>query len=224
MFFLFSLFSFVQAEPNHEINVHYRNASLPDGWLDPFFSNGDEERPQVKTQGFGLEWAQNKDKTSWILYYELIQNKTKSGYWDDKEDPLDRTDGVWIKPIDVRLHTIGFQSLYNIDIPIPEQRVDLDALFGGGLGIGLLTGSIERWHNGANEFAQNNSNCIPIGDAIVREAICGDNPDADGLPIPVLPVFDISAGVRVRYDKFNARFLFGLHNLPYVGFSLGYAL
>lgn len=212
------------AEPIQDINATYRNASLPDGWLDSFFSNGDEARPTLKTESFGLEYARTKDKTTWVLYYEYMQNKTKSGYWDDLEEPLDRSDGVWIKPVDVNMHTLGFQSLFNIDIPTPQDKLTVHALIGGGLGIGILTGSIERWHNGSTEYANNNSNCVPLGDAIVREALCGSNPDVDGLPIPVLPVLDLSAGVQVRYDNFSTKILFGLHNVPYVGFSLGYTL
>ena len=212
------------AEPIQDINVTYKNASLPDGWLDSFFSNGDEERPTIKTESFGLEYARTKDKTTWVLYYEYIQNKTKSGYWDDLEEPLDRSDGVWIKPIDVNMHTLGFQSIFNINIPVPQDKVTVNALIGGGLGIGILTGSIERWHNGATEYAEDNSGCVPFGDAIVREALCGNNPDVDGLPIPVLPVLDLTTGVQVRYDRFSTKIMFGLHNLPYVGFSLGYSL
>ena len=212
------------AEPVQDINVTYKNASLPDGWLDSFFSNGDEERPTLKTESFGLEYARTKDKTTWVLYYEYIQNKTKSGYWDDLEEPLDRSDGVWVKPVDVNMHTLGFQSVFNINIPVQQEKLTINALIGGGLGIGILTGSIERWHNGATDYAQNNNNCVPFGDAIVREALCGNNPDVDGLPIPVLPVLDLSTGVQVRYDRFSTKIMFGIHNLPYVGFSLGYAL
>ena len=212
------------ANPTQEINTTFRTASLPDGWFDGFFSNGDEARPIIKTQSFGLERSRSKNNTNWTLYYEFFQNQTTAGYWDDLEEPLDRTDGVWVKPIDVQLHTLGFQSMFEIDIPIPEERIETDLLIGGGLGIGVLTGSIERWHNGGTDYAANNSGCIPIGDAIVREALCGNDPDATELPIPVLPVLDLSIAFRVRYDRFNTRIMFGLHNLPYFGFGLGYRL
>lgn len=214
------------AQPTQDISVTYRNASLPDSWLDSFFSNGDEKRPTIATQNFGLEYARTKEKTTWVLYYEYTQNKTGAGYWDDLEKPLDRSDGVWVKPIDVRLHTLGFQSLFDINIPIPKEKWNVDILLGGGLGIGILTGSIERWHNGATEYAENNSNCTTfgLGDAMVREALCGNDPDAEGLPIPVLPVLDISTGVRVRYDRFSTKLLFGIHNLPYIGITAGYTL
>ena len=222
MFTLFITTAF--ATPIQDVNLTYRNASLPDGWLDSFFSNGDEVRPTISTQSFGLEYARTKEKTTWVLYYEFIQNQTKSGYWDDLEEPLDRSDGVWVQPIDVNMHTLGFQSLFDINIPVSKENLAVDILLGGGLGVGILTGSIERWHNGSTEYAENNNNCLPFGDALVREALCGDNPDVDGLHIPVLPVLDLSTGVRFRYDRFTSKIMFGLHNLPYIGISAGYSL
>ena len=224
MFLLLFLSSYAETDSDtsiNEINATFRTGSIPDEWLDSFFSNGDPARPTIATQGFGLEWSSSKNRTSWMLYYEYIQNQTPAGYWDDLEDPLDRTDGVWVKPVDLNLHTLGFQSNFAIDIPIQVEKLDTDILFGGGLGIGILTGSIERWHNGVTEEAQGNNNCLPIGDAITREALCGDNPDASALPIPVLPVVDLSISARIRYDRFTSRFMFGIHNNPYIGFALG---
>ena len=212
------------AEPIQDINLTYRSASLPDGWLDAYFSNENEARPILKTQNFGLEYARTKENTTWVLYYEFIQNKTLAGYWDDLEEPLDRSDGVWISPEAVNMHTLGFQSIYNIRIPIPNDAFTIDALIGGGLGIGVLTGSIERWHNGTTDYATSNQNCDILEDAKVRSKECSNSPDVDGLPIPVLPVLDLSTGVQLRYARATTKIMFGFHNLPYVGVSVGYSL
>ena len=227
MFLLLLVSAFAENESNastQEISATYRTGSIPDSWLDSFFSNGDDfTRPTIATQGFGLEWSSSKDNTSWMLYYEFIQNQTPAGYWDDLEDPLDRMDGVWIKPVDLNLHTLGFQSNYAIGIPIEVEKLDVDVLFGGGLGIGLLTGSIERWHNSVTEEAEAGT-CIMPGPAFLRVEACPDDPDGSALPIPVLPVVDLSMSLRIRYDRFTSRFMFGIHNNPYFGVAVGASL
>ena len=220
----FSAFAGDDTNATNEISATFRTGTIPDSWLDSVFSNGDDyARPTIATRGFGLEWSSSKDSTSWILYYEFIQNQTTAGYWDDLEEPLDRTDGVWVKPVDLSLHTIGFQSNFAVNIPIEVEKLDVDLLFGGGLGIGLLTGKIERWHNSVTDEAQGSSCAMP-GPAILRVEICPDNPDASALPIPVLPVVDLSTSIRIRYDRFTSRFMFGLHNNPYFGVAVGASL
>ena len=102
-------------------------------------------------------------------------------------------------------------------------------LVGGGIGAGLLVGSVERWHHGTYDLAEDNTDCIVsslglslIAPAYDRQDLCSDYPDAAGLPIPALPILDFSLGFRVHIqEKANVRLDFGIHNLPYIGLTAG---
>ena len=221
MLFLFlSMPSFAQ-DTQQEINFTYRSASLPSSWLDGFLS----ESTSLKTQNFGLEYVRIRDQNNWHFYYEFQQNKTRSDFWDDIDDPEDNTDGVYIAPSDLAIHALGFQSSY--EFPIQTPTVQTSVLLGGGLGIGILTGELHRWYHDSNERAQNNSGCPSTGGflgAETRASLCENNPDEEDLPIPVIPILDVSLGIRVTYENFSSRIMFGLHNFPYWGIALGYRL
>ena len=218
MFFIaLSALSFAQ-DTIQEINLSYRSATLPSSWLDGFLS----ESTSIKTQNFGLEYVRITDRTNWLFYYEFQQNQTRSDFWDDIDDPQDSTDGVYIAPSSLAIHALGFQSSY--EFPIQTPTVQTSILLGGGLGIGILTGELHRWYDGSNERAQNNSGCLGIFDAETRADFCEDDPDETELPIPVIPILDVSLGIRVTYEQFSTRLMFGLHNLPYWGIALGYRI
>ena len=201
-----------------EINLTYRSGNLSGSWLDGFLS----EHTDIKSQNFGIEYVRISNKTNWMFYYEFHQSQTRADFWDDIDDPEDITDGVYMDLSNISIHSIGFHSAYEIDIPTP--KVATSVLIGGGLGLGMLTGDIPRWYDGANERAQDNSGCFPIGTAEFRAELCDKDPDEDDLPIPVVPIVDLSIALRIRYDKFSGRFMMGLHNLPYFGVAIGYRL
>ena len=210
---IFSTLSMAQ-----EVNLTYRSANLPSSWLDGFLS----ESTNIKSQNFGLEYVQISNQTNWTFYYEYHQSQIRDHFWDDIDDPQDITDGVYMDLSQVSVHSLGFQSAF--EIPIQTPKVTTSFLIGGGLGIGILTGELPRWYDGANDRAQNNSGCFPLGTAEFRADLCDKDPDEDNLPIPVIPILDVSLALRIRYDKFSSRFMFGLHNMPYFGFALGYRL
>ena len=212
-----------------ELNLRGRYLTVPNGLLDGFFSSNTYDRPTVSAYAVGLEWVLKPNNTNWILYYEYMGNTTPEGYWDDIDDPVDETDGIWLRPSGLGLHALGFNVANEIRISDQSKPVWVSFLVGGGIGAGLLVGSIDRWHHGTYDLAEDNLSCITsslglslVAPAYERQDFCSESPDASGLPIPAIPILDFSLGFRLHIqDKANVRLDFGIHNLPYIGLTAG---
>jgi len=205
-----------------ELNIRSRYLVVPNGLLDGFFSGSRYDRPTISAYSVGLEWVLKPDKTNWILYYEYMGNLMEEGYWDDIDDAEDDTDGVWLRPEGLALHSIGFNVANEIPISDKGQPIWGSFLIGGGLGVGVIMGSMERWHHGTYTLAEENFNCLSLDPAYIRKDLCPNSPDAEELPVSVLPILDFSLGFRLHiHDRANVRIDFGIHDLPYVGMAAG---
>ncbi|MEC7987953.1 MAG: hypothetical protein VX278_22490 [Myxococcota bacterium] len=211
-----------------EINVRGRYLTVPDGMIDGFFSSNTYDRPTISAYSVGLEWVLKPSSTNWIFYYEFMGNTTSEGYWDDIDDPVDETDGIWLSPNGLAVHGFGFNVANEIRLSDDSKPVWVSLLIGGGLGAGVLVGSLDRWHHGTYDLAEENVSCITtnvlsaVAPGYERKDMCPDAPDASGLPISVLPILDFSFGIRVNIQKkANVRLDFGIHDLPYIGLTAG---
>ena len=78
------------------------------------------------------------------------------------------------------------------------------------MGVGIRSGSLDKWDSGDFERAPDNYAANP------------DTPDGSYDIPKVLPVVDVQAGIRfVISEQANIRFYGGLHNLIFVGSSVG---
>jgi hypothetical protein len=213
-----------------EVNFRGRYLSLPSGLLNPWYFNADDvpghpERPSVKAWSAGLEWVIKNEQANGIFYAEYAGFVIDEGYWDDREDPPITTDGDYIVPDGLGLVDLGANYAYELHTGQPW----LSFLFGGGLGVGFVTGQLVDWKPG--QLATNDPDC-QLGDGSLaspitatsyerNEAGCGDDGPLD-LPMSVWPMVDVNVGVRFTFsDRANLRLEGGLHDLFYVGMAAG---
>jgi hypothetical protein len=138
----------------------------------------------------------------------------RDGYWDDIEDPPNHLDGDYLVPSDgLGLVTLGGDYAYEFNLIGPEataERFRLSFLMGAGLGIGIITGYIDRWRPD-NE-----------GNPSYKRYLDEDNPDdQQGIP-RVFPMVDIQSGLRFTFgERTTVRLEGGLHTMLFYGTSIG---
>ena len=210
--------------PPMELNLRGRYLSVPSAIMDAWYFDADDEganpfqRPNLRMYSFGLEYVVKPQPANLIVYYEYIGNGIDEGYWDDRESPPDHDDGDWLKPSNFGLHVIGFNYAHEIPISDDSKNVWVSMLFGGGVGIGILSGELTVWHPGGNESITNN--CLRDAPAFERKDTC--EPDGE-IKLPgVLPVLDLTMSTKVNFaERAHARLDLGIHNTFYVGTAVG---
>jgi len=211
-----------------EVGFRGRTLSVPGSMLDIWYFNETDEgwahsdpRPKVKAYSLGLEFVLKErpetgraGSSNGIFYFDWLANLTDEGYWDDVEDPPDHLDGDYVVPSkNLGLLVLGADYAYEIHMVRTEQtngNFGLSMLVGAGLGVGVLIGSLEYWDsaNGIPAFDRvNDPDAAPSGDKRIPK---------------VLPVIDVNVGLRFNFgDRFVLRVEGGLHDMLYMGGSLG---
>ncbi len=211
-----------------EVNLRSRYLSLPDIIMDSWFFDEDAapghlDRPKVMAWVVGLEYVLRRTPSNGIFYIEYMGSAMNDGYWDDKEEPPDYNDGDYIVPEHLGMVLIGGDYAWEL---IAENW--LSFLFGGGIGLGIVTGGMTQWYNGANATGditcqQGDGRLTSPQNATAYERFisgCGDDGSKD---IPaVLPIVDINLAVKFNVShRASLRVEAGLHDLLYVGLSAG---
>lgn len=216
-----------------EMNFRGRYMKIPDSILDIWFFDEDDStghlpRPDIEGYTLGLEYGFRKDTANWILYFEYGGSLMEEGYWDDVDDDGTTTDGSYVVPDHLGMVNFGGNYAYAL-----KAEDWLSFLFGGGLGVTMLTGQVIEWKPGnvtdaATEL--NDPDCT-MGDGSLSDphnapayerygAGCGDD-GAVTLP-KVLPIVDINLGVRFDIkQRASIRLEGGFHDMLYFGGATG---
>lgn len=204
-----------------EFNFRGRMVSIPRGVLDSwYFDDSDENwayiegRPRVWGYGLGMELVVKSKTANGIFYAEFVDSEMKAGYWDDVEEPPDHLDGDFLSPSPgVGLVAVGANYAYEahiIETSDTMGRFGLSFLVGGGLGLGVLTGVIDRW--GPDDD----------GNPSYKRYLDGVEPDSDKQLPRVFPMVDLNTGLRFNFgDRVVVRVEGGLHTMLYYGTTAG---
>ena len=211
----------LKREHMFEGNFRFRYLGVPDGLMDIWFFDNDSDganpyaRPDVNAFAAGAEFVLKKQPANWIFYVEYIGTMMDAGYWDDVEKPAAHDDGDWIRPDSFGMIALGANYGHEI-----HATPWLSFLFGGGLGLGIVTGELTSWGPGTSQQGSTATPCRTESPAYIRKDYC---PDDGPKSVPaVLPVVDISASTRFHFgDQANLRLDVGLHNMLYVGTAFG---
>ena len=206
-----------------EVNFRTRWLSIPDNILDAGFYNEQDqnglhpERPSVRALALGLEYVVRQGPANGIFYVEYVNSLMDEGYWDDVDDDANFTDGDYLKPDRLGMVTLGGNYGYALTMNPGNPNVEVAFMFGGGLGIGFLTGKVDVYDGYADPTT---GQFYSAYEAYQQDP--GQDPD-DTLRIPrVLPVVDINAGLRfVIAEKANVRLEGGVHDMLYLGGAAG---
>jgi hypothetical protein len=207
-----------------EVGVRLRMVNIPPSLLDVWYYDEDDEgwayiegRPPVRGHGIGLETVVKGDNSNGIFYVEYIDSDLEAGYWDDIENPPDHLDGDFLAPSPAQgMVTFGANYAYEIHvlkIAATEGRFGLSFLAGGGLGLGVLTGSMSLWSPDSD------------GNPSYKRYLDGLPPDSDKEIPRVYPMVDMNASLRLNFgDRVVLRLEGGLHSMLYYGTALGVVL
>jgi hypothetical protein len=202
-----------------EVNVRVRAMSVPRSILDTWYRDEDdpewayvEGRPKIAGTTAGLEYVVKGNNQNGLFYVEYTDSAMKDGYWDDPDESY--IDGDYLRP-SKGLGLIGVGANYAYGAPLvklgdTQGRFQLDFLIGGGLGVGILAGRLDRW-----EYDD-------LGNPSYKQFLDGDEPTGTtGVP-RVLPLVDVNSGLRFTLgDRAVFRIEGGLHTLLYWGVAGG---
>lgn len=213
-----------QDGPPVEVGLRGRTLHLPgpvlNGWLTTDESGYD--RPKVGAWAAGLEVTIDAPGAPWTFYLEYIKSTTQAGYWDDVDDPPEYDDGQWIQPSNVALITLGADVGHEFALTSADKPVWLGLVLGGGLGLGVRTGTVERWYAGTNltDDPSSDPGCLPDSPAYDRYQTCA----SDGIikAMPVVPMIDANLALKLNITEHAwLRLDGGLHTMLYGGFAVG---
>ena len=220
-------FANVTREPQHdrktkaEVNLRFRNVFVPKAALDIWFRDADdaewayfEPRPRIQGLAYGLEYVVKGRAANGIFYVEFIDSAMGDGYWDDVEDPVDSLDGEYLEPSrGLGIIGLGADYAYEAHLVRPQNTrgaFGLSMLFGGGLGVGVLAGRLDRW--AADDQ----------GNPAYKRYLDGEPADSDSQIPRVLPLIDVNAALRFNFgDRVVWRLEGGLHTAMYYGSTFG---
>ena len=211
-----------------ELSLRTRNMSLPRGLLDIWFFDNpsrdpravgwplpDESRPHVNGQSYGVEMAFLGDQGGALVYFDYVDSFMGTGYFDDVEDnPPNHLNGDYLRPAP-NLGLVAFGANYTFDVPLIKAEKTKGAFawkfaIGGGLGLGLLTGQIDRWVESDG------------GEPAFELYHRGDPPNGEKSIPRVFPMVDVNAGMKFIFaERVVLRLEGGLHTLLYWGGSVG---
>ncbi|MEQ1506555.1 MAG: hypothetical protein ABMB14_30280 [Myxococcota bacterium] len=219
-------FENVAPTPTHDrsydmtFGIRLRSVSVPKSILDVWFYDADdpdwayiESRPKLRGTALGLEYGLRGKTGNGLFYAEFIDAGLTDGYWDDVEPDANHLDGDYLAPSSaLGLIAFGADYAYEAHIVRIEQtggRIGVSFLAGGGLGLGVLAGRLDRWGPDSQ------------GNPSYKRFLDGLPPD-DGKKVPrVYPMVDLNAGMRFSFgDRVALRLEGGLHTLLYYGTSL----
>ena len=210
----------VKREHLYEVNIRSRYLSVPNSLLDIWFFDNDSDganpypRPKVRAYTVGAEFVTKKGPANWIFYLEYLGNLMQEGYWDDVERPAAHDDGDWIRPDGIGMVVLGSNYGYSVDATDWWSFV-----FGGGVGLGVMTGELTRWGPGGSQ-ATRDGDCLPESPAYTRKDACPEDGSTD---VPrVLPMVDVTVSSKFHFgDQASLRLDAGLHNMLYLGTAFG---
>ncbi len=225
-----------------QTNMRMRQLGVPDNFVDRFFFDSDDEganpfkRPQIKANVIGFELALQHHPNVWTFYVEYLQSNVQPGYWDiigepefdnlagfgeylsDKEKTTDddHESGPW-----VRINNLGgwfFGTTYKYTIPLTPMHRDtwLGLMIGGGLGMGVVQGSVSYWVSPG----LTDSSCLSEAPSYIRKDYC--LPETfDSIP-RIIPTLDLDLGLQLNFaSRGHLRIEGGFHNMLYFGMVSG---
>lgn len=204
-----------------EFGFRSRMVSVPKSLLDIWYFDIEDDnwayiegRPKIQGYALGVEWVLKSKTANGFFWAEFMDSEMNAGYWDDIEEPPDHLDGDFLYP-SPGLGLVAFGADYAYEAHLvrlreTQNRFGLSFLVGGGLGLGIMTGKLDRW--GPDDDGN------PSYKRFLDGVPADENKD---LP-RVYPIVDVNAGLRFNFgDRVVFRAEGGLHTLVYYGASAG---
>lgn len=204
------------------VGLRFRNVRGPGGMVELFVEHAPGGSSNL---GLGVELTRRKGNAELQLGVEFEHITPKEGVWIAKGDNVPQNEADYILDPD---DTVGKKKLgwltveftYFHHTPLTKQ---IALRFGGGLGIGIVTGELQRLDIVCNSSATNDNpepGCVPerLGGAAVEER----GPVTYDLP-PLFPVINAIAGVQFRpINNMTVNLEGGIRTFLFFGLSTSY--
>lgn len=187
------------------LGFRLRNVRVPQGLIEIFVKQAPAGASNV---GFGLEVARRKGQFEVQLGLEYEKISIDKGIWIENGDTIPADEVDYVEFDNFGWVTAELSFLYHTEI-IPQ----LSVRYGGGAGIGVLTGDILRTDYRCATAAQDTCAESPTA---VNRATPYDLP-------PVMLVVNAIVGVQIKpTDEIFINIEGGLRTIPFFGTTAGY--
>ncbi len=215
---------------SYGVDLRIRDVFLPAGLIGLFVQR---VPGSTSTTGIGLDLIRRRGNLEISLGFEYEHIAPAEGVWIQNGDtvPTDTVDYILSAqnaPESFGWFTIEFTFMNNT--PINKY---VAFRYGGGAGLGILTGGLYRWDTQCSNSASNTNvdpGCIPsqvrAGGQGTTLTDNGGAPETSpakyNLP-PVFPVINAIVGFQFKpFDKAVINVEGGIRTLPFIGMSFGY--
>jgi hypothetical protein len=189
----------------------------------------------IQNWGWGFDLVRRRGNTELQLGFEHENLPPPEGVWINKGDQVPSNTADYILSPD---HAPGGSTLgwYTIEFTfinhVPINKY-VAFRYGGGAGLGIVSGDLYRWDTQCNATASNANpepGCVPGDHVTGGQGISSSDgngapettPVKYGLP-PVFPVVNAIIGVQIKpTPKMVINVEGGIRTLPFFGFSAGY--
>jgi len=201
------------------VGVRLRNVRIPQGELELFVEHAPGGTSDV---GFGIDLSRRRGNIELQLGFEFEHITPKQGVWIKKGDNVAAGDQAdFILSPDSSGENLGWFTLEFTFLNHAELASNLFLRYGGGAGLGIITGELRRIDVICNGATNDNPEpgCVPTG-------FGGTAPDAPqvkyDLP-PVFPVVNAIIGLQYRpTPKATINVETGIRTLLFFGVSGSY--
>jgi len=221
---------------SYGIDLRLRNVRVPQGLLELFVSHAADG---ASNYGYGLDFIRRRGNLELQLGLEFEHINIGEGVYIEKNksvpgDPADYIIGPDHAPNGDNLGWVTLEFTFINHTPINKY---VSFRYGGGAGLGILTGALYRWDVQCSAGATNanpGQACVPGDVSYLQGGTGHTSDDNSGAPEsvpakydlpPVFPVINAIIGVQIKpFDKAVINIEGGIRTLPFIGMSFGYFL
>lgn len=227
----------IAEEPvTYGIDIRLRNVRVPKGMLEWFVNHAADGASNF---GYGIDFIRRRGTLELQLGLEFEHINIGEGVYIEKNktvpgDPADYIIGPDHAPNGDNLGWVTLEFTFINNTPINKY---VSFRYGGGAGLGILTGGLYRWDVACGGGATNSNpepGCIPGDVSYLTNGTGHTSDDSNGgketVPVkydlpPVFPVINAIIGVQIKpFDKAVINIEGGIRTLPFIGMSFGYFL
>jgi hypothetical protein len=210
-----------EAPVEYGVGIRLRNVRIPKALLELFV---DRSAGGASSFGYGLELVRRRGTVELQLGFEFERLQVGEGVWINRGENVaigDQADYILAPEHAPNGDQLGWFTIEFTFVNHSEINKNFAIRYGGGAGLGILTGALYRYDVqcvGATN-ANPEPGCVPMergGTGV------GSGPVKYDLP-PVFPVVNAIIGVQIKpIDKMVINIEGGLRTAPFFGGTIGY--
>lgn len=203
------------------VGIRLRNVRIPKSILELFV---DRSAGGASSLGMGVELVRRRGTVELQLGFEFEHLQVGEGVWINRGEtvPTDEADYILSPDHAPNGDQLGWFTVEFTFVNHSEINKNFAIRYGGGAGLGILTGALYRYDTVCAAGATNSNpepGCIPSQRGGTGS---GSGPVKYDLP-PVFPVVNAILGVQIKpIDKMVINIEGGLRTAPFFGATVGY--